>query len=209
MEGRKEVSGLVERWQTVPSFRVRDVFVGPDEPPFGRTGEGLLDLRGVPIEGAVHMVEAVGVDFAHSQMGTTGQLGGGFRASRCRFDRCKYQSALDGVFEHCRFLASNLADSTVREVFVSCDLTEANMSRVRGSQVTFRSCTFISTNFVKACLYDCRFIDCRFQDAKFGRGSFAGSVFTDCEFVGIDWKDTILDRVSGVPSGPGLRTSGS
>jgi fluoroquinolone resistance protein len=199
MEDRKEVADLAARWLALAGFRVRNALLSLHAAPFGKTAAGLWDFRAVGIEGAVHKVELVDVDLAHSLMGSTGQLGGDLRALGCRFDGCRYQATLDGVFERCTFLGASLTDSTIREAFISCDFTGANLSRVRGSHVAFKGCTFASSNFVKACFYDSHFFACVFENARFGRGSLAGCTFEDCRFVGVDWGDTILLRVSGIP----------
>jgi uncharacterized protein YjbI with pentapeptide repeats len=198
METSKEISDLSERWEAIPGFRLRDVLLSPHESPFGRTADSLWDFRAVLVEGAIYQIEIVDVDLAHSNMGVTGQLGGGLRALRCRFDGCKYHSNVNGVFEGCSYRESNLADSTIGGTFLESDFTSANLSRVRGSQVIFTNCRFIGSIFVKACLYESEFVDCLFENVKFGRGSLAGSSFSGCEFAGVDWKDTILDHVSGI-----------
>ena len=198
METSKEISDLAERWEAMPGFRLRDVLLSTHKSPFGMTADNLWDLRAVPIEGAIYQIDVVDVDFAHSKMGVTGQLGGGLKASRCRFDGCNYRSNVNGVFESCSYFESNLADSTIGGEFLGADFTNANLSRVRGSQIIFTDCRFIYSNFVKTCLYESQFVDCLFDNVKFGRGSLAGSNFKGCEFARMDWKDTILDHVSGV-----------
>lgn len=198
MEDRKEILELVKRWANLLSFSLRRSLLSQPEGPYGRTPNGHLDYRGVHIVGAIYKLGAVDVDFAFSEMGSTGQLGGALRVLRCRFDGCKYQSTIDAIFEACSFVGSNLSDSTIRETFTLCDFTGANLSRVRGSGVRFFGCRFVDTSLVRACIYDSEFVDCLFENPKFGRGSLARSSFKGCRLLGVDWRDTILDGVRGL-----------
>jgi uncharacterized protein YjbI with pentapeptide repeats len=198
MEDRKEILELVQRWMNLPGFNLRGSLLSQPEGPFGRTANGLVDYRGVRLEGAIYKLEAADLDFGFSEMGSTGQLGGALRVLRCRFDECKYQSTIDAVFEACSFVGSNLSDSTIREAFISCDFSSANLSRARGSEIRFSGCRFIGTSFVKACFYDSEFVDCLFENTRFGRGSLARSSFKGCKLLGVDWRDTILDGVRGL-----------
>lgn len=195
MESRREIDALRARWSLVRGFRSRDALRAPEKGPFGKTPDGLWDFRGVPIAEVIYQVHISAADLSYSVMGVTGQLGGAFSATACRFDGCAYQSSLDGIFERCFFRKSALAGSTIREKFVKCDFSKASFAGVRGRHVVFDECALPSTNFIRACLYDSEFVDCVFENGRFGGGSFAGSTFRRCRFVGTDLKNTIMEKV--------------
>ncbi len=198
MKSRKGIKNLRERWQGIGYKDLKKLLYSPEKMPFGCTKDNYVDFRGVEIAIALYQMKISNVDFSYSIMGVNGQLGGAIELNGCKFDYCKYESALDGVFNNCSFIRAKLNESTIREKFYNCYFTKTNFSGVRGRGVLFERCEFTDANFRKASYYDSKFLNCCFNNCNFVDGSLAGSAFTNCELKNIEFKNTILERVKGI-----------
>lgn len=196
-ESRAQIAELKSRWSRVATD-TRAAMVDESATPFGMTEGGLHDLRGIRLRGAINRLSIARVDLAYSEMGTDGQLGGGFNAAACRFDSCRYESTLDGTFEDCTFIEARLARCTIRKVFRTCNFSNARMEYVAGDGLLFESCDFSDTNLRRAQLYRCEFIRCRFSGTKFRGAALTGSRFVECTFEDVELVDAILDKVDGL-----------
>lgn len=200
---RKFDSALNERWssaqvadvndQILRASRARDPSWRPTS-PFGRTAEGLDDLRGLTIKVPIKYLAVRHVDLSQCTL----EMDGGLTLSDfvdCRLDRISLQGRfLTRLFERCSFRWSSLQDVRPGERFVDCDFSNAKLNRAMARGAHFVRCDFSAADLRGAHLMSCTFDNCRFDDARFGNGSLAGS-----RFIGpIDtskFKATILDDV--------------
>jgi len=195
---RGEGKQLRDRWSGVSTAGLRAQLLAPVKSPFGRTKEGLWDLRGILVEDVLHRLVLEQIDFSFSEMMALGQLGGGTTVVACKFDFCRYETTIQAIFENCSFIGSNLHRSIVGQRFVGCVFERARLSGVRGSGVRFEECVFAQADFRSASFYDSVFAHCRFDRCRFGNGSLAGSKFQDCVFSQTDLVNTLLERVTGL-----------
>ncbi|MFH1378551.1 MAG: pentapeptide repeat-containing protein [Planctomycetota bacterium] len=198
MINKKEIERLRDRW-SLKSYVLRKALLNPLLLPFGRTEEKYYDIRGCPINEVLHQLNLENCDFSFSTILLRGQIGGGSTFKNCLFNSCRYETTVFAKFYYCSFINSNIHTSIFMEEFNNCDFSDANLSKSEGTSVTFINCNFDHTNFKKASFYESRFIECRFNKCQYGFGSFGHSVFKMCTFKDNDWKDTILNGVSGLP----------
>ena len=158
---------------------------------FGRTENGLWDLRGFVIRGILRNLSMNAVDLTFCSTERGGQFLG------CTLDNVDLSNAtlktnIDGMFSGCRFEASNLSRALFRGSFANCCFCRAKLNDAAGESVAFRECRFDSADFRGAHLCVCTFDACTWRNATFGNGSFYRSKFT--EHQPNDVGNTIMDR---------------
>jgi uncharacterized protein YjbI with pentapeptide repeats len=137
----------------------------------GRTEQGLLDLRGVPLSFEPGMelngVRVQDVDFSYAHFGH-------MLLKQCVFERVVFRGVESSRWNErgCRFADVDFGEARLRNAAIGID----------GSiyeRVSFRAADFTGTSFFRP-----QFIGCDFSDAKLRKLDFMVSNFVNCRFRG-------------------------
>lgn len=139
------------------------------ESPFGVTGDGLLDLRGLRI---AEKAELRKIAFSPADFGAASWKGVWFERcafNKARFDGVSFQKISDhgNEFIDCSFFKSSFREAAIG---------------YRGSR--FETCTFDSVDFRRAVFVRAEFNGCAFYRCKLDGCDLNGSSFDRCRFVG-------------------------
>ncbi len=157
-------------WTTEEMTVVREALARGQVPPSprGKTGEGLVDFRGFPLEKVGLGAALTRVDFSKA------------RAPRNDFGVEQSIQLQQVVAEGCLF------DGAGKFLRLSGRFTRCSFRKVTtksaGIQGRFEDCDFSGSNFKGAHL-DGEFLRCRFDGANLHVASWAG-VFRECSFSG-------------------------
>ncbi len=222
---RKGVQALQRRWTEDRALEVARAVLHADagaEELVGVTGDGRLDLRGIPLAafGAVigqrsskkrtdtHVIREVDLSFSPRWNDAGAPPLHTLRLVDCALDGLDLAGCpLHGSFERCSMRGARV--ESVWADLVGCDLS---MSRARGVATDPIDCDFSYIALRGARLTEQTFTRCRFDNADLGGAQLGEARFVGCSFSGASFFDafygrTVFQGCTGLDPGRMLSTS--
>jgi uncharacterized protein YjbI with pentapeptide repeats len=163
--------------------------------PFGRTENGLWDLRGFTIREGLRTISMKDIDLSYCKTEGGGQLLS-CELSNVTLSHAMLETNLNGTFTACKFDGANLSRVRFRGRFIDCTFLKTKLKDAAAEAVSFVTCCFDGADLRGAHLCSCTFESCTWKDAAFGNGSFHRSKFTGNHPC--DLGNTIIDRAEFV-----------
>lgn len=187
-----EIEELRNRWDRDLLIVGVRALLGSGESPFPGLADGRRDLRGLTISEVVKNITISATDLSCSLTKGFGQFD--CRLSQCSFRKGQLTTNLGYEVRDSDFSGASLADAVLRGRFEGCNFTRADLTSVKGEQVSFVRCKFIKAKFRKAVLTHCQFDTCDFADSTCGCGSFAFSRFVHSPLDSVDLGNTLMEK---------------
>lgn len=143
----------------------------------GRTDDGLVDLRAVPISRNHDQPSLHQIDMSYCTW--DGPTCTRIVATDCRFRSMRIDGVLGSHFTRCDFGESSIVDGLGMPgtTFHGCDFSGCRFSSGSFLSCEFRECQFVSSHLPTVDFEECLFDGCDFSGAVFKSGSFGGSTF--------------------------------
>ncbi|UOR00683.1 pentapeptide repeat-containing protein [Leucobacter allii] len=146
--------------------------------PFGTTGGGRIDLRGIRLTTPIRWQHAIGVDLSDAVFADGASVNES-ELEDCVLDRIDMRGVfVRRRFVDCSFAGAKLSGARLGGTFIGCDFSGATLSRSVASGVRFERCTFTgatlrAVQWTSRCVFD----HCVFDGVAALTGSVAGGVF--------------------------------